>query len=128
MYFVYFHVSFCRAGLYSWERRQDERGRIYYVDHNTRTTTWQKPTQENVRTFQNWQRNEATSLQERSQQHQQRFLLGGGQAGPSGGEAPPMGEPPPIGEPPPLGEPSAPAPRRGPGDDGLGDLDKDWGE
>ncbi|XP_040595932.1 E3 ubiquitin-protein ligase NEDD4 isoform X1 [Mesocricetus auratus] len=27
-----------------WEEKQDERGRSYYVDHNSRTTTWAKPT------------------------------------------------------------------------------------
>lgn len=27
-----------------WERRRDQHNRIYYVDHNTRTTTWKKPT------------------------------------------------------------------------------------
>jgi len=27
----------------SWERRLDPDGRVYYVDHNTRTTTWQRP-------------------------------------------------------------------------------------
>ncbi|KAM4829328.1 E3 ubiquitin-protein ligase NEDD4 isoform 3-T3 [Thomomys bottae] len=27
-----------------WEQKQDERGRSYYVDHNSRTTTWAKPT------------------------------------------------------------------------------------
>ncbi|XP_036094390.1 E3 ubiquitin-protein ligase NEDD4 isoform X2 [Rousettus aegyptiacus] len=27
-----------------WEEKQDERGRPYYVDHNSRTTTWTKPT------------------------------------------------------------------------------------
>ncbi|KAI0030488.1 hypothetical protein K488DRAFT_54121, partial [Vararia minispora EC-137] len=26
-----------------WERRVDPRGRTYYVDHNTRTTTWHRP-------------------------------------------------------------------------------------
>uniref|UniRef100_A0A8C1MYW4 E3 ubiquitin-protein ligase n=1 Tax=Cyprinus carpio TaxID=7962 RepID=A0A8C1MYW4_CYPCA len=39
----------------SWERRVDNRGRIYYVDHNTRTTTWQRPTMESVRNFEQWQ-------------------------------------------------------------------------
>ncbi|KAI8326953.1 hypothetical protein EDC96DRAFT_555998 [Choanephora cucurbitarum] len=29
--------------LYSWERRVDHLGRPYYVDHNTRTTTWKRP-------------------------------------------------------------------------------------
>ena len=27
-----------------WERRTDNFGRTYYVDHNTRTTTWKRPT------------------------------------------------------------------------------------
>ena len=27
-----------------WERREDNLGRTYYVDHNTRTTTWTRPT------------------------------------------------------------------------------------
>uniref|UniRef100_A0A8C4QCQ3 E3 ubiquitin-protein ligase n=1 Tax=Eptatretus burgeri TaxID=7764 RepID=A0A8C4QCQ3_EPTBU len=26
-----------------WEQRQDQHNRIYYVDHNTRTTTWERP-------------------------------------------------------------------------------------
>ncbi|KAI4107719.1 MAG: hypothetical protein L6R37_001404 [Teloschistes peruensis] len=26
-----------------WERRDDQLGRTYYVDHNTRTTTWSRP-------------------------------------------------------------------------------------
>lgn len=28
-----------------WERREDNLGRTYYVDHNTRTTTWTRPSQ-----------------------------------------------------------------------------------
>lgn len=28
-----------------WERREDNLGRTYYVDHNTRTTTWNRPAQ-----------------------------------------------------------------------------------
>jgi len=27
----------------NWERREDQLGRNYYVDHNTRTTTWHRP-------------------------------------------------------------------------------------
>ncbi|KAI9268720.1 hypothetical protein BY458DRAFT_511338 [Sporodiniella umbellata] len=38
-----------------WERRVDHLGRPYYVDHNTRTTTWKRPS-------------ERTSQDERSQQ------------------------------------------------------------
>jgi hypothetical protein len=26
-----------------WEWREDDRGRLYYVDHNTRTTSWIRP-------------------------------------------------------------------------------------
>lgn len=98
----------CATHTISWERRRDPQGRIYYVDHNTRTTTWQKPTTENVRTFQQWQRQEATNLEQRSQQHQQRFLLGGGAAGQ-----------------PPAAAQQTP---RDPSDDGLGALPEGWGE
>lgn len=28
-----------------WEQKTDAYGRVYYVDHNTKTTTWQRPTQ-----------------------------------------------------------------------------------
>ena len=27
-----------------WEERQDTNGRTYYVNHNTRTTQWERPT------------------------------------------------------------------------------------
>lgn len=27
-----------------WEEKQDDKGRSYYVDHNSKTTTWSKPT------------------------------------------------------------------------------------
>ncbi|KAM4677011.1 E3 ubiquitin-protein ligase NEDD4 isoform 2-T2 [Discoglossus pictus] len=26
-----------------WEEKQDDKGRSYYIDHNTRTTTWERP-------------------------------------------------------------------------------------
>ena len=61
--------------FHSWERRFDYRDRAYYVDHNTRTTTWQMPTAE-------------------------RFLYPS--AGPGGAA--------------------------GPGGDGMGTLDEEWGE
>lgn len=31
-----------------WEARRDAQGRVYYVDHNTRSTTWRRPTTETV--------------------------------------------------------------------------------
>ena len=50
----------------------DERGRTYYVDHNTRTTSWHRPTVESVRNFHEWR---DRNLTEQRQRHQQRFLL-----------------------------------------------------
>ena len=32
-----------------WEARIDSHGRIFYIDHNNRTTTWQRPTNTTVR-------------------------------------------------------------------------------
>jgi hypothetical protein len=57
----------------SWERRVDDRGRIYYVDHNTRTTTWQRPTMESVRNFEAWQ-SQRSQLQGAMHQFNQRYL------------------------------------------------------
>ncbi|KAL9049593.1 MAG: hypothetical protein Q9162_007134 [Coniocarpon cinnabarinum] len=55
-----------------WERREDNLGRTYYVDHNTRTTTWQRPTaaynERDQRTAM-----EAATQMERTR-HQQRTL------------------------------------------------------
>lgn len=59
--------------FYSWERRVDDRGRVYYVDHNTRTTTWQRPTMESVRNFEQWQ-SQRNQLQGAMQQFNQRYL------------------------------------------------------
>ena len=59
---------------FSWERRTDPRGRTYYVDHNTRTTTWQRPTLETVRNFELFQHQRAQWQNERTH-FQQRFLL-----------------------------------------------------
>ncbi len=50
--------------------RRDPRGRVYYVDHNTRTTTWQRPTQEVIQAHQQWQ----SARDQAMQQWQQRFL------------------------------------------------------
>uniref|UniRef100_A0A8C9Z1E4 E3 ubiquitin-protein ligase n=1 Tax=Sander lucioperca TaxID=283035 RepID=A0A8C9Z1E4_SANLU len=57
----------------SWEKRVDQRGRFYYVDHNTRTTTWQRPTAETVRNYQQWQ-SQRSQLQGAMHQFSQRFL------------------------------------------------------
>ena len=35
--------------------RRDPRGRVYYVDHNTRQTTWQRPNGDRLQNFASWQ-------------------------------------------------------------------------
>lgn len=57
-----------------WEMRVDGRGRAYYVDHNTRTTTWQRPTAETVSAYNQWREQQATNLQSEHSQYEQRFL------------------------------------------------------
>uniref|UniRef100_A0A803VAM8 E3 ubiquitin-protein ligase n=1 Tax=Ficedula albicollis TaxID=59894 RepID=A0A803VAM8_FICAL len=61
------------VGACRWEKRVDPRGRYYYVDHNTRTTTWQRPTAEYVRNYEQWQ-SQRSQLQGAMQQFSQRFL------------------------------------------------------
>uniref|UniRef100_A0A8C7ILR6 E3 ubiquitin-protein ligase n=1 Tax=Oncorhynchus kisutch TaxID=8019 RepID=A0A8C7ILR6_ONCKI len=36
-------VSGCLFLVCLWEQRKDPHGRTYYVDHNTKTTTWERP-------------------------------------------------------------------------------------
>lgn len=38
----FFFLPFCHA--LDWEARIDSHGRVFYVDHVNRTTTWQRPT------------------------------------------------------------------------------------
>ncbi|KAH7376452.1 HECT-domain-containing protein [Plectosphaerella cucumerina] len=52
-----------------WERREDNLGRTYYVDHNTRTTSWNRPTAAGTSAEQQ----QATTQAER-QRHQNRTL------------------------------------------------------
>ncbi|KZF25623.1 HECT-domain-containing protein [Xylona heveae TC161] len=55
-----------------WERREDNLGRTYYVDHNTRSTTWTRPsTTYNERDQRNQM--EANTAMERAR-HQNRML------------------------------------------------------
>jgi E3 ubiquitin-protein ligase NEDD4 len=55
-----------------WERREDNLGRTYYVDHNTRTTSWQRPSVTGNAETQRTER-EANTQVER-QRHQNRTL------------------------------------------------------
>lgn len=50
--------------------RRDTRGRVYYVDHNTRTTTWQRPTTDMIVAHEQWQSGRDQAMH----QWEQRFL------------------------------------------------------
>lgn len=53
-----------------WERREDNLGRTYYVDHNTRSTTWQRPSNNYNEQVQRTQ----TNMQLERRAHQSRML------------------------------------------------------
>ena len=53
-----------------WERRTDGRGRAYYVDHNTRSTTWNRPSA-NQETNSHAQEGETNAARD---QHNRRIL------------------------------------------------------
>ncbi|KAJ5131808.1 hypothetical protein N7448_005966 [Penicillium atrosanguineum] len=55
-----------------WERREDNLGRTYYVDHNTRTTTWSRPSANYNEPAQRSQREANMQLERRA--HQSRML------------------------------------------------------
>lgn len=57
----------------SWERRLDQSGRVYFVDHVSRTTTWQRPTVETVRNYEQWQ-HQRSQLEGAMHQFNQRFI------------------------------------------------------
>jgi E3 ubiquitin-protein ligase NEDD4 len=54
-----------------WERREDNLGRTYYVDHNTRTTSWNRPTAGGAAESQS---NREAATQVERQRHQNRTL------------------------------------------------------
>uniref|UniRef100_A0A060T4D3 E3 ubiquitin-protein ligase n=1 Tax=Blastobotrys adeninivorans TaxID=409370 RepID=A0A060T4D3_BLAAD len=55
-----------------WERRTDNLGRTYYVDHNTRTTTWIRPSSDSTANDHRVARQNETNLER--QRHQNRTL------------------------------------------------------
>lgn len=77
-----------------WERREDNLGRTYYVDHNTRTTTWNRPS-ETLNPTEHRTQIEAASQAGRAR-YQQRMLPEDrtGASSPTPGEQP---SPPPPG-------------------------------
>ena len=67
----FYCTYFCCKCCHRWERRVDDRGRVYYVDHNTRTTTWLRPDTSLLAAHSQWQQ----SNNNRSQtDFNQRFL------------------------------------------------------
>ena len=68
----------------------DPRGRVYYVDHNTRTTTWQRPNPDmmtNIHQFQQWRQNRTAQLEQLAH----RFLFPGQQQAAIQESADPLG-------------------------------------
>lgn len=55
-----------------WERREDNLGRTYYVDHNTRTTTWNRPSAQYNEQAQRTQLEANMQMERRA--HQSRML------------------------------------------------------
>jgi E3 ubiquitin-protein ligase NEDD4 len=55
-----------------WERREDNLGRTYYVDHNTRTTSWNRPPAGGTSESQRHERDANTQVER--QRHQNRTL------------------------------------------------------
>ena len=55
-----------------WERRSDNLGRTYYVDHNTRTTTWNRPCSDQSESERSTAQNETMNAERRA--HSGRML------------------------------------------------------
>ncbi|OJI97639.1 hypothetical protein ASPVEDRAFT_120924 [Aspergillus versicolor CBS 583.65] len=80
-----------------WERREDNLGRTYYVDHNTRTTTWNRPSANYNEQTQRTQREANMQLERRA--HQNRMLPEDrtGTSSPNLSESQPQAQTPPAG-------------------------------
>ncbi|KAL2841119.1 hypothetical protein BJX68DRAFT_246034 [Aspergillus pseudodeflectus] len=80
-----------------WERREDNLGRTYYVDHNTRTTTWNRPSANYNEQTQRTQREANMQLERRA--HQNRMLPEDrtGASSPNLSESQPQAPSPPAG-------------------------------
>ncbi|EGD83203.1 ITCH protein [Salpingoeca rosetta] len=119
-----------------WEVRRDQRNRVYYVDHNTRSTTWQRPSTDMLQARDLYMR-QRQHLSQAQAQHGQRSLFGdSSSSSSSSAQQPPQQEqqPPPqeSGEGPQQdvssstdGGDASTAAEQQP-DDGLGPLPKGW--
>ena len=89
-----------------WERREDHLGRTYYVDHNTRQTTWVRPSASNFSESDQRAQLAAQTQIERTR-HQNRMLPEDRTGANSPGETGRQSPPPAIGPPPPAGSGTA---------------------
>lgn len=85
-----------------WERREDNLGRTYYVDHNTRSTSWNRPTASGLSESRN--EREATTQVERHR-HQNRTLPEDRTGSSSPTQQAPQAPAPPVGAPGPSAAP-----------------------
>ncbi|KAF1743850.1 hypothetical protein MXB_2365 [Myxobolus squamalis] len=58
-----------------WEQRLDERGRVYYIDHTNRTTTWQRPNQVTVEAYRRFNLARNTGWHTTRENYNNRFLF-----------------------------------------------------
>ena len=49
--FAWLHLLTKILSFVDWERGVDSHGRVYYIDHVNRTTTWVRPRQSKMRKF-----------------------------------------------------------------------------
>ncbi len=75
-----------------WERRTDNMGRTYYVDHNSRSTTWKRPSSNTVDAEQQLRQQQDQTNQERLN-HQHRTLPGDSSSTSIGISSPALGVP-----------------------------------
>jgi hypothetical protein len=67
------NLDIVQGGLpVGWERREDNFGRTYYVDHNTRSTSWNRPSTTSTIDTQRIEPNADTQVER--QRHQNRTL------------------------------------------------------
>lgn len=69
------HKKLMKTLIYfRWVWRIDSRGRSYYIDHNTSTTTRKRPIKETVRNYENWPMNPVALFSPERQNVEQKFL------------------------------------------------------
>ncbi|KJE90630.1 ubiquitin ligase [Capsaspora owczarzaki ATCC 30864] len=57
-----------------WEERVDPQGRVFYVDHNSRTTSWARPSAQSVAEYNRWQESQQAIMSQAREQFSHRTL------------------------------------------------------